>query len=273
MSKYKTTKERWKEDRLDVFSHRDVHDYILPTSPWIKYLKNFVHIFFPSIISFFVLVAGAIIFGSPNGVGIIFVQLIIAFILYKLLLWYGRRNLPHFRSEYVESKSRINNIFFLILLSIPLIIGSNCFLGIFESSGQEFSFGIGLAVLAISTFIVPKYEELTRYLTMRNCEKLINKQWIIVFIQALCFAVLHISPISIVYAFISGLTFGYVYYKTNKIANTYFMHALFNACSIIPFASFLNYNVIALGIIAGACVLLECFLVWFTWGKWKNNID
>ena len=91
---------------------------------------------------------------------------------------------------------------------------------------------IWLTLLSVSVF-APLFEEwLCRGLVLRG---LLQKQSpaAAVSISAAFFAVLHMTPWQAVPAFILGLLFGYVYYKTGSLKLTMLMHCVNNTFAVI----------------------------------------
>ena len=55
-----------------------------------------------------------------------------------------------------------------------------------------------------------------------------------IIISALLFGLAHMQPIQIVYAFISGLIFAFVYSKTHSLPIVMFLHMLNNLLTLVP---------------------------------------
>ena len=96
-----------------------------------------------------------------------------------------------------------------------------------------------------------------------------NPVWAII-ISAVFFAVIHMNPWQAVPAFLMGILFGYVYYKTGSLKLTMLMHCANNTfaviCSRIPgwenLESFRDVlPTAAYGIVVAACVLLTALVV------------
>jgi len=96
---------------------------------------------------------------------------------------------------------------------------------------------VWIAFLSVSIF-APLFEEwLCRGLVLRGLLQKMKPGWAIV-ISALFFAVLHMNPWQAIPAFILGVLFGYVYYRTGSLKLTMLMHCVNNTmalvCSHIP---------------------------------------
>ena len=91
--------------------------------------------------------------------------------------------------------------------------------------------------ISVSIF-APFFEEwLCRGIVLRGMLKKVKPAWAIV-ISAVFFALIHMNPWQAVPAFLLGLLFGYVYYKTGSLKLTMLMHFTNNtmafALSLIP---------------------------------------
>jgi membrane protease YdiL (CAAX protease family) len=124
-----------------------------------------------------------------------------------------------------------------------------------------------LTLLSVSIF-APLFEEwLCRGLVLRG---LLQKKSpaVAISLSALFFAVLHMNPWQAVPAFILGLLFGYVYYRTGSSKLTMLMHCVNNTFAVIfskipqfkDAESFLD----VMSPWAYACIFIACAA--FTWG-------
>ncbi len=90
-----------------------------------------------------------------------------------------------------------------------------------------------MASLLSVSVMAPLFEEwLCRGLVLRGLMKKMNPAWAIV-ISAAFFAVLHMNPWQAVPAFVLGLLFGYVYYRTGSLKLTMLMHCVNNTFSVL----------------------------------------
>ncbi len=90
-----------------------------------------------------------------------------------------------------------------------------------------------LASLISVSIFAPLFEEwLCRGLVLRGLLHRMKPVWAIV-ISAAFFAVLHLNPWQAIPAFLLGLLFGYVYYKTGSLKLTMLMHCVNNTFSVL----------------------------------------
>ncbi len=91
---------------------------------------------------------------------------------------------------------------------------------------------IWASLLSVS-IMAPLFEEwLCRGLVLRGLMNRMKPVWAIV-ISAAFFAVLHMNPWQAIPAFLLGLLFGYVYYRTGSLKLTMLMHCVNNTFSVI----------------------------------------
>jgi membrane protease YdiL (CAAX protease family) len=89
-----------------------------------------------------------------------------------------------------------------------------------------------LTLLSVSIF-APLFEEwLCRGLVLRGLLNRMNPAGAIC-ISAAFFAILHMNPWQAIPAFVLGLLFGYVYYRTGSLKLTMLMHCVNNTCATI----------------------------------------
>ena len=89
------------------------------------------------------------------------------------------------------------------------------------------------ACLISVSVMAPLFEEwLCRGLVLRGLLKKMGPAWAIV-VSAAFFAVLHMNPWQAVAAFVLGLLFGYVYYRTGSLKLTMLMHCVNNTFSVL----------------------------------------
>ncbi len=88
------------------------------------------------------------------------------------------------------------------------------------------------SLLSVSV-MAPLFEEwLCRGLVLRGLMKKMRPEWAIV-VSAVFFAVLHMNPWQAIPAFVLGLLFGYVYYRTGSLKLTILMHCVNNTFSVL----------------------------------------
>lgn len=92
--------------------------------------------------------------------------------------------------------------------------------------------------------------------------------WAIV-ISAAFFAVIHLNPWQAIPAFVLGLLFGYVYYKTGSLKLTMLMHCTNNTCALLlsQFSGLEDVeswlDIMPTGAYVALSVLFALFIVWF----------
>ena len=122
---------------------------------------------------------------------------------------------------------------------------------------------VWIALLSVSIF-APFFEEwLCRGIVLRGLLKKMKPGWAIV-VSALFFAVLHMNPWQAIPAFILGLLFGYVYYRTGSLKLTMLMHCVNNTlaviCSHIPSLAEAETFMDVMSPWAYACIYAACIL-------------
>ncbi len=89
-----------------------------------------------------------------------------------------------------------------------------------------------VSLISVSVF-APFFEEwLCRGLVLRGLLHRVKPVWAIV-VSAVFFAVLHMNPWQAIPAFLLGLLFGYVYYRTGSLKLTLLMHCVNNTFSVL----------------------------------------
>lgn len=122
-----------------------------------------------------------------------------------------------------------------------------------------------VTLISVSVF-APFFEEwLCRGIVLRGLLKKVGPAWSII-ISALFFALIHMNLWQAVPAFLMGLVFGYVYYKTGSLKLTMLMHCVNNTMAFvvsrIPSLADMEYFADVLspwayaGVYAAACIAL-----------------
>lgn len=193
-----------------------------------------------------------------------YIIIFISCIIYKLL---GYNNLTHFINSYCsiilitfyiltsiylyrknkipQRKLSIKNYYPLILLGISISCILNMIIFLIITPTQTTS-SINILILTISSGIVgPIYEEiLFRQINLNRLKKF-NTEKKSILINSLLFALIHISPIKIFYAFILGLILNIAYTKTNNLKAPIIIHASANLIALLlnqynPYILFLS---------------------------------
>ena len=89
--------------------------------------------------------------------------------------------------------------------------------------------------------------------------------WIAIVLQAVLFGFIHGTPVQIGYAFLMGLLFGYIRYRTGSILPTIAAHAAFNAMNdplglLGGFAEKWQFLAVMAAVCAAGCVICRCGL-------------
>ena len=121
-----------------------------------------------------------------------------------------------------------------------------------------------VSLLSVSVF-APLFEEwLCRGLVLRGLLKHMNPTGAIC-TSAVFFAVLHMNPWQAIPAFLLGLLFGYVYYRTGSLKLTMLMHCVNNTFSVlmsrVPEFKDAETLMDVLSPWAYACIFLACILM------------
>lgn len=122
---------------------------------------------------------------------------------------------------------------------------------------------VWISLISVSVF-APLFEEwLCRGLVLRGLLRKMSPAWAIA-ISALFFAVLHMNPWQAIPAFILGLLFGYVYYRTGSLKLTMLMHCVNNTMAVvfshIPSLADAETFLDVMSPWAYACVYVACIL-------------
>ena len=122
---------------------------------------------------------------------------------------------------------------------------------------------VWISLLSVSIF-APLFEEwLCRGLVLRGLLQKMKPGWAIA-VSALFFAVLHMNPWQAIPAFLLGLLFGYVYYRTGSLKLTMLMHCVNNTlavvCSHVPSLAEAETFMDVMIPWAYACIYAACIL-------------
>ncbi len=91
---------------------------------------------------------------------------------------------------------------------------------------------VWVSLLSVSV-LAPIFEEwLCRGMILRGLLQKMHPAWAMV-ISALCFALIHFNPWQAIPAFVLGILFAYVYYKTGSLKLTMLMHCVNNTFAVI----------------------------------------
>ena len=133
----------------------------------------------------------------------------------------------------------------LMILVYDLIQKYFSFFDPFEIAKEPYSFFYYIATFISICILAPIWEELFfRGILLRR----FLVKWrapFSIFLSSLVFALIHLNPANIIYAFVLGMLFGYVYLKTQNIIVPIILHAVTNGISflfILPLGGQNNEN-------------------------------
>ena len=166
---------------------------------------------------------------------------------YILLIFYILTIIYLYKKNYIkEPKVPTKQYFPLILLGIALATLLNMIIFLIIPSSNQVTIPAFLAIIS-SGIIGPIYEEiLFRYLLYNRLKKKYSIKKSIL-ITTIIFALIHISPIKIIYAFILGLILNIAYEKYHNIIATILIHI--SANTIVIFLYEYNTYIFLLSII------------------------
>lgn len=111
--------------------------------------------------------------------------------------------------------------------------GMKAFYDIIVSAMESMTGGPVWVALLLTSIFAPFFEEwLCRGMVLRGLLQVKKPVWAII-ISAAFFAIIHGNPWQALNAFILGVIFGYVYYKTGSLKLTMLMHATNNALAVL----------------------------------------
>lgn len=151
----------------------------------------------------------------------------------------------YLRNKRKEKKVKVANYFPIVYLGIGMAVVLNMLIFLFNLNNEMANLNIYLAVLS-SGIIGPILEEmlfryvflnrLSNFFTMRNA----------ILLSSLVFALLHGDIITMIYAFIMGFIFAYVYVKYDNIKVSIMCHI--SANTIVIFLTSFNIWILLLGL-------------------------
>lgn len=166
---------------------------------------------------------------------------------YILLLFYIITIIYLYKKNYKkEPILHIKNYFPLILLGISIATLLNMLIFLIITPTTTSTISIPLAIIS-SGIIGPIYEEiLFRYLLYNRLKKKYSVKKALT-ITTVIFALIHISPVKVIYAFILGLIINIMYEKYNNIIAPILIHIAAN--TIVIFLYEYNTYILILSII------------------------
>ena len=198
-------------------------------------------------------IAVFMVFAGTNNVATLTIASLIAGAVITHAVYYviGINNYPDYVLNVKKKISFKNNKKFL-LLSIAafafLAASSQLFVTLINKifnisvSGTNLTgnYSVNQFIVLIITivFIVPTYEEIMRYLTMRAAGRVFNKFITINIVQSIIFGLLHFNVIQCIYTCFCGYLLGIVLMRYS-IKTSMLMHSAFNLFGAVPLAAIL----------------------------------
>ena len=151
----------------------------------------------------------------------------------------------YLRNKRKEKKVKVANYFPIVYLGIGMAVVLNMLIFLFNLNGDTADLNIYLAILS-SGIIGPILEEmLFRYVFLNRLRNFFTTRNAIL-LSSLVFALLHGDIITMIYAFIMGFIFAYVYVKYDNIKVSIMCHI--SANTIVIFLTSFNIWILLLGL-------------------------
>lgn len=208
-------------------------------------LKSSIEIIITYILNYIIIIITGLIY---NALGYSNLEYLVNNIIpYILLIIYILTIIYLYKKNYIkELKVPIKQYFPLILLGIALATLLNMIIFLIIPSSNQVTIPTFLAIIS-SGIIGPIYEEiLFRYLLYNRLKKKYSIKKSIL-ITTIIFALIHISPIKIIYAFILGIILNIAYEKYHNIIAPILIHI--SANTIVIFLYEYNTYIFLLSII------------------------
>ena len=208
-------------------------------------LKSSIEIIITYILNYILIIITGLIY---NALGYSNLEYLVNNIIpYILLIFYILTIIYLYKKNYIkEPKVPTKQYFPLILLGIALATLLNMIIFLIIPSSNQVTIPTFLAIIS-SGIIGPIYEEiLFRYLLYNRLKQKYSIKKSIL-ITTIIFALIHISPLKIIYAFILGLILNVAYEKYHKIIAPILIHI--SANTIVIFLYEYNTYIFLLSII------------------------
>lgn len=151
----------------------------------------------------------------------------------------------YLRNKRKEKKVKVANYFPIVYLGIGMAVVLNMLIFLFNLNNEMADLNIYLAILS-SGIIGPILEEiLFRYVFLNRLRNFFTTRNAIL-LSSLVFALLHGDIITMIYAFIMGFIFAYVYVKYDNIKVSIMCHI--SANTIVIFLTSFNIWILLLGL-------------------------
>ena len=211
-----------------------------------KYIiKSSKEIFITYILNYIIIIITGLIYKALGYNNLEF--LVNNIIPYILLIFYTLTIIYLYKKNYIEEQKLNNRKYFsLILLGISIAAFLNMIIFLLLPSTTKVTIPVYLSLIS-SGIIGPIYEEiLFRYLLYNRLKSKYSIRKSIL-ITTIIFALIHISPIKIIYAFILGLILNITYEKYHNIKAPILIHIAAN--TIVIFLYEYNTYILLLSII------------------------
>lgn len=151
----------------------------------------------------------------------------------------------YLRNKRKEKKVKVTDYFPVVYLGIGMAVALNMLIFLFNLNNEMADLNIYLAILS-SGIIGPILEEmLFRYVFLNRLRNFFTTRNAIL-LSSLVFALLHGNIITMIYAFIMGFIFAYVYVKYDNIKVSIMCHI--GANTIVIFLTSFNIWILLLGL-------------------------
>ena len=151
----------------------------------------------------------------------------------------------YLKNKRKEKKVKVTDYFPVVYLGIGMAVALNMLIFLFNLNGDTADLNIYLAILS-SGIIGPILEEmLFRYVFLNRLRNFFTTRNAIL-LSSLVFALLHGNIITMIYAFIMGFIFAYVYVKYDNIKVSIMCHI--GANTIVSFLTSFNIWILLLGL-------------------------
>lgn len=151
----------------------------------------------------------------------------------------------YLKNKRKEKKVKVTDYFPVVYLGIGMAVALNMLIFLFNLNGDTADLNIYLAILS-SGIIGPILEEmLFRYVFLNRLRNFFTTRNAIL-LSSLVFALLHGNIITMIYAFIMGFIFAYVYVKYDNIKVSIMCHI--GANTIVIFLTSFNIWILLLGL-------------------------
>ena len=151
----------------------------------------------------------------------------------------------YLKNKRKEKKVKVTDYFLVVYLGIGMAVALNMLIFLFNLNNEMADLNIYLAILS-SGIIGPILEEmLFRYVFLNRLRNFFTMRNAIL-LSSLVFALLHGNIITMIYAFIMGFIFAYVYVKYDNIKVSIMCHI--GANTIVIFLTSFNIWILLLGL-------------------------